>query len=54
LCDLFPAFEKKINPHGSHSHKTSYVEAHPDHYGWDYDSRAERNTDGEDHNTERN
>lgn len=42
LCDLFPAFANKIQPHSSHSHKMTYVEAHPDHYGWDYDMRKER------------
>lgn len=44
LCDKFPAFKNRIDPHHSHSHKTSYVESHPDHYGWDYDHRE---SDGE-------
>lgn len=42
LCDKFPAFRNKIDPHNSHSHKTAYVEAHPDHWGWDYDYRDEQ------------
>lgn len=37
LCDENPWLARIINPHGSHSHKTQYVETHPDHYGWDYD-----------------
>ena len=32
-----PWVKKLFDPHNSHSHKTSYVESHPDHYGWDYD-----------------
>ena len=42
LCDAVPWFKRLINPHNSHSHKTAYVEANPDHFGWDYDSRAAR------------
>ena len=37
LCDAVPWIHKLINPHGSHAHKTAYHDAHPDHYGWDYD-----------------
>lgn len=42
LCDALPWICELLNPHSSHSHKMTYVEAHPDHYGWDYDSRKER------------
>lgn len=42
LCDLVPWIHKLIDPHRSHSHKTSYIEQHPEHYGWDYDYRASR------------
>lgn len=41
LCDQHPWIGKLLNPHGSHAHKTAYVEAHPDHYGWDYDHYKE-------------
>ncbi len=41
LCDHFPAFEKLINPHNSHSHLESYHQSHPDHDGWDYQRRRE-------------
>lgn len=37
LCAAVPWIEKLLNSHGSHSHKTAYHDAHPDHYGWDYD-----------------
>lgn len=36
LCELFPAFENKINSYHSHSHNLSYVKENPDHWGWDY------------------
>ena len=39
LCATVPWIERLLNPHNSHSHKTSYHEEHPDHYGWDYDRR---------------
>jgi hypothetical protein len=39
LCATVPWIEKLINPHGSHAHRTDYHDAHPDHYGWDYDPR---------------
>ena len=42
LCDNNPAIHALLKPHSSHSHKTAYVEAHPDHYGWDYSARLER------------
>jgi hypothetical protein len=29
--------KKLFDPQSSHSHKESYKESHPDHYGWDYD-----------------
>lgn len=41
LCDAVPWFKKWIDPHSSHSHRTSYVETHPGHFGWDYSHRAE-------------
>jgi hypothetical protein len=37
LCDENPWLTKLLTPHNSHSHKTAYHDAHPDHYGWDYD-----------------
>lgn len=37
LCDSMPAFQRILNPHGSHSHTGEYHREHPDHYGWDYD-----------------
>lgn len=37
LCDQIPWLNKLLNPALSHSHKTEYKKAHPDHYGWDYD-----------------
>lgn len=37
LCDKVPWISKLLYPHGSHSHKASYREEHPNHYGWDYD-----------------
>lgn len=39
-CEALPWMKKLLNPHGSHSHRTSYVAEHPDHWGWDYDHRA--------------
>jgi hypothetical protein len=41
LCEKIPWINRLINPHKSHSHKAEYVEANPDHFGWDYDYRAE-------------
>jgi hypothetical protein len=41
LCDENPWLKDLLNPHGSHSHKSAYVDANPSHYGWDYDHRAE-------------
>ena len=42
LCDREPWLAKLLNPHGSHAHKTAWKNAHPDHYGWDYDMDKER------------
>lgn len=39
LCSKVPWIEKLLDSHSSHSHRTSYVDANPDHYGWDYDYR---------------
>lgn len=44
LCATIPWFNRLIEPHNSHSHNVSYIEAHPEHWGWDYDSRAERSS----------
>lgn len=41
LCDTVPWVEKLLNSHSSHAHKTSYIEANPDHSGWDLDRRQE-------------
>jgi hypothetical protein len=38
LCEMMPWISKLLNPHGSHAHRTSWKDAHPEHYGWDYDS----------------
>lgn len=37
LCATVPWVERLIRPHGSHAHKTAWKEAHPEHWGWDYD-----------------
>ena len=42
LCDKVPWIKEWLDPHRSHSHRTDYVEAHPDHWGWDYDHRDEK------------
>lgn len=39
LCDKVQWIAELIHPATSHSHKQEYHEAHPDHYGWDYDRR---------------
>ena len=39
LCAQVPWLAKLLNPHGSHAHRTAWKEAHPDHWGWDYDIR---------------
>jgi hypothetical protein len=44
LCEREPWLAKLINPHGSHTHKTEWKDAHPDHFGWDYDMDKERTT----------
>lgn len=36
LCDQIPWIGKLLNPYSSHSHKTEWKDAHPDHWGWDY------------------
>lgn len=36
-CDKLPWLAKLIEPASSHAHTTAYMDAHPDHYGWDYD-----------------
>jgi len=35
-CEKLPWLRRMIDPWASHSHKSAYVEAHPDHWGWDY------------------
>ena len=37
LCVAVPWIEKLLNSHGSHGHGEDYKQAHPEHYGWDYD-----------------
>jgi len=37
MCEKLPWMKRLINPHKSHSHKTAWKEAHPEHFGWDYD-----------------
>jgi len=37
LWEAVPWLERLIPAHGSHAHRTGWKEAHPDHYGWDYD-----------------
>lgn len=39
-CDALPWLKRLIDPWASHSHRTSYVEENPTHYGWDYSRRA--------------
>jgi len=41
LCATIPWIERLINSHNSHAHRTAWKEAHPDHYGWDYDPDPE-------------
>ena len=40
FMDNNPWLKNLFDPRQSHSHKMKYVEANPDHYGWDYDHRA--------------
>lgn len=40
LCAQHPWIDSLLKPHGSHSHRSDYHAAHPDHWGWDYDRRA--------------
>lgn len=37
LCAKVPWFNKLIDPHRSHAHRTDWKDAHPEHWGWDYD-----------------
>ena len=37
MCAREPWLALLLNPHGSHAHKTEWKDAHPDHWGWDYD-----------------
>lgn len=39
LCVDVPWIEKLIRSYGSHAHRSEYIDAHPDHYGWDYDPK---------------
>lgn len=39
FCDDNPWLTNIIEPHTSHSHTHEYQDAHPEHYGWDYDFR---------------
>lgn len=34
-----PWLEAVVNSHRSHSHTVAHKEAHPDHYGWDYENK---------------
>ena len=38
LFDAVPWLKRLIDPHNSHAHRTAWKDAHPDHYGWDYDT----------------
>lgn len=40
LCDTVPWLAALLNPAKSHAHTQAYTDANPDHYGWDYDLRA--------------
>lgn len=42
MCEKLPWMKRLIKPHSSHSHRLSWKEAHPDHWGWDYDADKER------------
>lgn len=37
LCAAFPWLDKLIQPYRSHSHRQEYIDANPDHPGWDID-----------------
>jgi len=41
-CAEIPWMNEIVNPHKSHSHTQAYHDAHPDHFGWDYDKEKER------------
>ena len=43
LCEEFPGIKKLLNPHSSHSHKMTYHDEYPDHWGWDYERRTDQN-----------
>lgn len=38
-CELLPWLGEWLDPERSHAHRTAYMEAHPDHFGWDYSAR---------------
>jgi hypothetical protein len=38
LCHLVPWIEHLLIPYGSHSHRTAWKNAHPEHFGWDYNT----------------
>jgi hypothetical protein len=38
LCEKMPWIERLLNAHNSHAHRTAWKDAHPEHYGWDYDN----------------
>lgn len=42
IFDANPWLRTIFEPTRSHSHTEEYATAHPEHYGWDYDERAER------------
>ena len=37
LCAAVPWIERLLNPYGSHAHRTAWKDAHPEHWGWDYE-----------------
>lgn len=42
LCATIPWVERLLHAHNSHAHRTAWKEAHPEHYGWDYDNRDDQ------------
>lgn len=37
LCETVPWIADLLTPHNSHSHRSDYRQANPNHFGWDYD-----------------
>ena len=42
LCEQVGWIGKLLQPANSHAHRTEWKEAHPNHYGWDYDQKEEQ------------